>query len=173
MATGNKTDARIVIDIQLFCRGGIALKNDSTYKFYLVREDILPEAIKKTIKVKEILKHHQTKTINEAVQLMDLSRSAYYKYKDYVFPFYDVTQGKIVTLSIMIFDKPGELSQVLNTIAANNGSILTINQGIPLQGMADVSISIETKEITIPVDDLIKKLEKLSGVNKVEIIGQA
>jgi chorismate mutase len=149
------------------------LKNDSTYKFYLVREDILPEAIKKTIKVKEILKHHQTKTINEAVQLMDLSRSAYYKYKDYVFPFYDVTQGKIVTLSIMIFDKPGELSQVLNTIAANNGSILTINQGIPLQGMADVSISIETKEITIPVDDLIKKLEKLSGVNKVEIIGQA
>ncbi|MCH4166249.1 MAG: ACT domain-containing protein [Megasphaera sp.] len=149
------------------------MKNDSTYKFYLVREDILPEAIKKTIKVKEILKHHQTKTINEAVQLMDLSRSAYYKYKDYVFPFYDVTQGKIVTLSIMIFDKPGELSQVLNTIAANNGSILTINQGIPLQGMADVSISIETKEITIPVDDLIKKLEKLSGVNKVEIIGQA
>lgn len=149
------------------------MKQDSSYKFYLVREDILPEAIKKTIKVKEILKHHQTKTINEAVQMMDLSRSAYYKYKDYVFPFYDVTQGKIVTLSIMIFDKPGELSQVLNTIAVNNGSILTINQGIPLQGMADVSISIETKEITIPVDELIKKLEKLSGVSKVKIIGQA
>lgn len=149
------------------------MKKDSGYKFYLVREDILPEAIKKTIRVKEILKHHQTKTINEAVQLMDLSRSAYYKYKDYVFPFYDVTQGKIVTLSMMIFDKPGELSQVLNTIAANNGSILTINQGIPLQGMADISISIETKGITIPVDDLIKKLEKLSGVNKVEVIGQA
>jgi chorismate mutase len=149
------------------------LKEGTNYKFYLVREDILPEAIKKTIKVKEILKHHETQTINEAVQLMDLSRSAYYKYKDYVFPFYDVTQGKIVTLAIMIFDKPGELSQVLNTIANNNGSILTINQGIPLQGMADVSISIETKEITIPVDDLIKKLEQLSGVNKVEIIGQA
>ena len=149
------------------------MKKDTNHKFYLVQEDILPEAIKKTIKVKEILKHHQTKTINEAVKKMDLSRSAYYKYKDFVFPFYDVTQGKIVTLAIMIFDKPGELSQVLNTIANNNGSILTINQGIPLQGMADVSISIETKEITIPVDDLIKKLEQLSGVNKVEIIGQA
>ena len=79
------------------------MKEDSNHKFYLVREDILPEAIKKTIKVKEILKHHQTRTINEAVRMMDLSRSAYYKYKDYVFPFYDVTQGKIVTLSVMIF----------------------------------------------------------------------
>ena len=141
------------------------MKEDSNHKFYLVREDILPEAIKKTIKVKEILKHHQTRTINEAVRMMGLSRSAYYKYKDYVFPFYDVTQGKIVTLSVMIFDRPGELSQVLNTVAANNGSILTINQGIPLQGMADVSLS-------VPVDELIKTLEKLSGVSKVDIIGQ-
>jgi chorismate mutase len=149
------------------------LKEDSSRKYYLVREDILPEAIKKTIRVKEILKLHQTKTINEAVHMMDLSRSAYYKYKDYVFPFYDVTQGKIVTIAVMIFDKPGELSQVLNTVAVSNGSILTINQGIPLQGMADVSISIETKGMKIPVEELIKKLEKLSGVSKVEIIGQA
>ena len=134
-------------------------KGEKNYQFYLVREDILPEAIKKTI--------------NEAVHMMNLSRSAYYKYKDYVFPFYDVTQGKIVTISIMILDKPGELSQVLNTIASSNGSILTINQGIPLQGLADVSVSIETKEMKESIDDLMKKLEKLSGVSKVEIIGQA
>lgn len=144
------------------------MKDDKEHKFYLVREDILPEAIKKTIKVKEILKRHQTRTINEAVQMMDLSRSAYYKYKDYVSPFYDVTQGKIVTLSVMIFDRPGELSQVLNTVAANNGSILTINQG-----MAAVSLSIETKDMTVSVEDLMKTLEKLSGVSKVNIIGQA
>ena len=54
------------------------MKEDSNHKFYLVREDILPEAIRKTIKVKEILKHHQTRTINEGVRMMDLSRSAYY-----------------------------------------------------------------------------------------------
>ena len=149
------------------------MKKDTNHKFYLVQEDILPEAIKKTIKVKEILKHHQTKTINEAVKKMDLSRSAYYKYKDFVFPFYDVTQGKIVTLSIMIFDKPGSLSQVLNAIASHNGSVLTINQGIPLQGMANVAISVETKDMKCTIENLIKKLEKLSGVSKVNIIGQA
>lgn len=63
-------------------------------KFYLVQEDILPEAIKKTIKVKEILKLGEVKTINEAVEKMDLSRSAYYKYKDYVFPFLKLLKVK-------------------------------------------------------------------------------
>ena len=149
------------------------MKEEKDYKFYLVREDILPEAIKKTIRVKEFLKHNQKTTINEAVRLMDLSRSAYYKYKDYVFPFHDVTQGRVVTISLMVLDKPGELSQILNAVGESNCSILTINQGIPLQGIADVSISIETKEMTIAVDDLIKRLEDLSGVRKVEIIGQA
>lgn len=149
------------------------MKEDKGLKFYLVREDILPEAIKKTIKVKEILKHQQAKTINEAVRIMDLSRSAFYKYKDCVFPFYDVTQGKVVTLSMNLSDKPGELSQVLNMIAASNGSILTINQGIPLQGMANVSIAIETKDLQLSVEDLVKKLETLSGVRSVYVIGQA
>jgi chorismate mutase len=149
------------------------VKNENGHKFYLVQEDILPEAIKKTIKVKEILKHHQTKTINEAVKKMDLSRSAYYKYKDFVFPFYDVTQGKIVTLSVMLIDKPGTLSQVLNMIASSNGSVLTINQGLPLQGLANATISIETKEMKLSVEELMDKLKKLTGVSKVDVIGQA
>lgn len=149
------------------------MKNENGHKFYLVQEDILPEAIKKTIKVKEILKHHQTKTINEAVKKMDLSRSAYYKYKDFVFPFYDVTQGKIVTLSVMLIDKPGTLSQVLNMIASSNGSVLTINQGLPLQGLANATISIETKEMKLSVEELMDKLKKLTGVSKVDVIGQA
>lgn len=67
-------------------------------KFYLVQEDILPEAIKKTIKVKEILKLGEVKTINEAVEKMDLSRSAYYKYKDYVFPFLRLLKEKLLAL---------------------------------------------------------------------------
>ena len=52
-------------------------KKDKDFKFYLVREDILPEAIKKTIRVKEILKRGEVRTIHDAVRMMDLSRSAY------------------------------------------------------------------------------------------------
>ena len=71
--------------------------------YFLVREEILPEAIKKTIKVKEMLKRGDARTINEAVEKMELSRSAYYKYKDYVFPFYEASQNKIITITFLFF----------------------------------------------------------------------
>lgn len=146
---------------------------DKKDKFYLVQEDILPEAIKKTIKVKEILKMGEVKTINEAVEKMDLSRSAYYKYKDYVFPFYEVSAGKIVNIYISMSNDAGMLSAVLSTIASKKGSILTINQNIPLQGIANVSISFETKDMEVSLKDAIDAIQAIKGVMKVEIIGQA
>ena len=137
-------------------------------KFYLVQEDILPEAIKKTIKVKEILK-----TINEDVEKMDLSRSAYYKYKDYVFPFFEIAQGKIVSITVSMSNESGMLSSVLKAIADKNGSILTINQDIPLQGIANSSISFETKNLQGSLEELLHDIRNMKGIIKVEILGQA
>lgn len=140
--------------------------------FYLVCEEILPEAIKKTIKVKELLKRGEAQTINEAVEKMDLSRSAYYKYKDYVFPFYEASREKIVTLAILLEHKSGVLSCVLNTIANDRGNVLTINQGIPLQGVANATISIETAELEIDLEALLDKLRMVDGVKRLEVLGQ-
>ena len=120
------------------------MMNKEKSGFFLVREEILPEAIKKTIRVKEMLKRGDARTINEAVEKMELSRSAYYKYKDYVFPFYEASQNKIVTLTFLLEHKKGVLSSLLNTISNDSGSVLTINQGIPLQGVANATVSIET-----------------------------
>ena len=136
-------------------------------KFYLVNEVILPEAIKKTIKVKSILQLGEAKTINEAVEKMDLSRSAY------VFPFYELSQGKIVSINALISNESGMLSNILRIIADYNGSVLTINQNLPLQGVAHVNISFETKELTLPVEDVLHEVRQLEGVIKVELIGQA
>ncbi|MEN6566201.1 MAG: ACT domain-containing protein [Veillonellales bacterium] len=140
--------------------------------FFLVREEILPEAIKKTIKVKDMLKRGEASTINEAVEKMELSRSAYYKYKDYVFPFYEASRGKIVTLALLLEHKPGVLSRVLNTIASEHGSIMTINQGIPLQGVANATVSIETAELVIDLEALLDKLRMVEGVKRLEVLGQ-
>src|SRR5690625_6116708 len=82
-------------------------------KFYLVHSDVLPEAMKKTIQAKELLEHGQVKTIFEAVQEVDLSRSAYYKYKDTVFPFKTLVKEKIITLFFHIEDRTGTLSRLL------------------------------------------------------------
>ena len=116
--------------------------------FYLVREEILPEAIKKTIKVKEILKRGEIKTINEAVEKMGLSRSAYYKYKDFVFPFYEASKEKIITLSLLLEHKSGVLSKVLNTV----GKVL--------------------KERIADLEALLDKLRMIDGVKRLEVLGQ-
>ena len=141
--------------------------------FLLVREEILPEAIKKTIKVKEMLKRGDARTINEAVEKMDLSRSAYYKYKDFVFPFYEASQDKIITLTFLLEHRQGVLSSVLNTISQGSGSVLTINQGIPLQGVANVTVSIETANLVIDLEELLDKLRMVDGVKRLEVLGQA
>ena len=148
------------------------MNEEKQSNFYLVREEILPEAIKKTIVVKEILKRGELKTVNEAVEKVGLSRSAYYKYKDYVFPFYEASKEKIITLSLLLEHKPGVLSRVLNTIAGDSVSIMTINQGIPLQGVANTTISIETKSLTIDLEALLDKLRLIEGVKRLEVLGQ-
>lgn len=56
-------------------------------KFYLIRYDILPESIVKTIEAKKMLESGEVDTVNEAVERVGLSRSAFYKYKDGIFPF--------------------------------------------------------------------------------------
>ena len=147
--------------------------NNGKRGFFLVKEDILPEAIKKTIRVKELLKRGDVRTINEAVERLDLSRSAYYKYKDSVFPFYEASQNKIVTLTLLLEHKRGVLSNVLKTISADSGSVLTINQGIPLQGMANATISIETMNLTVDLEALLDKLRLVNGVKRLEVLGQA
>ena len=136
------------------------MTNEKKSEFYLVREEILPEAIKKTIMVKEILKRGKLKTVNEAVAKVGLSRSAYYKYKDYVFPFYDASREKVITISLLLEHKPGVLSSVLNTIAADGGSVITINQGVPLQGVAN------------DMEALLDKVRLIEGVKRLDVLGQ-
>ncbi|TCS77515.1 ACT domain-containing protein [Pectinatus cerevisiiphilus] len=147
--------------------------NNKNTGFFLVKEDILPTAIKKTIKVNEMLKRGDAATINEAIASTGLSRSAYYKYKDSVFPFYEASLNKIVSISFMLDHKKGVLSKVLNIISSDSANILTINQGLPLQGMANVTLSIETENMSIDLEALLDKLRVVEGVRRLEIVGQA
>lgn len=141
-------------------------------KFLKVREDILPEAIRKTAQVKELLARGEAATVNEAVDKVDLSRSAFYKYKDGVFPFFEAGRGRIITLSLLLEHKSGVLSTVLNTIARVRGNILTINQNLPLQGMANATISLETDQMVEGLDTLMSSMEAIDGVKSVELVGQ-
>lgn len=142
-------------------------------KYYIVEQDILPEAILKTALVKELLAKKEAFTVNEAVQKVGLSRSAYYKYRHGISPFYEASKEKIITISLILEHKTGVLFEILNTVAQMRGNVLTINQGIPLQRIAYVTLSIDTKDLQSDLEALVTKLCHLSGVKKVEIVGQS
>ncbi|WP_018211308.1 ACT domain-containing protein [Desulfitobacterium hafniense] len=140
--------------------------------FLIVSKDILPEAILKTAQAKELLVKGDVNTINEAVDRVQLSRSAFYKYKDGVFPFYEASREKIITFSLTLENTAGVLSNVLNTIARFKANVLTINQGIPLQGIANVTISVENMGMVDIPENLLSALGEIDGVRKIEVIGQ-
>lgn len=62
------------------------LDNKDNRKFYLIREDVLPESVIKTLKVKDAFKNNSNLSIYDAVKQFNLSRSAFYKYRETIFP---------------------------------------------------------------------------------------
>lgn len=143
-----------------------------TDRYYLVREDILPEALVKTMQVKEMLAQGHAKTIHEAVDRAGLSRSAFYKYKDGIFPLSKLERERIVTISMDLEHRSGILSKVLALIASLEGNVLTIHQTIPLQGMANVVISVDTSLMGEQFVTLLDTLRLHDGVKRVTIVGQ-
>lgn len=141
------------------------------HKFILVREDVLPEAMKKTLEVKELLERGKASSVWKAVQQVDLSRSAFYKYRDTVFPFHTIVKEKIISLFFYLEDRKGTLSELLGVISSHSCNVLTIHQTIPLQGRANVTISLNVTEISTSLDELLTKLRRLDFIDKVEILG--
>ncbi|WCK53630.1 ACT domain-containing protein [Aneurinibacillus sp. Ricciae_BoGa-3] len=140
--------------------------------FYLIRADILPESITKTIEAKKLLESGEAETVHEAVDKVGLSRSAYYKYKDGIFPFNSMMREMIITVSMNLEHRSGILSRVLSFVADRGGNVLTINQTIPLQGMANVALSIDTGNLQLPTSEFLDELQDLDGVKRAVIVGR-
>ena len=102
---------------------------------------------------------------------MDLSRSAFYKYRDTVFPFHTVVKERLITLFFYLADRSGTLSNLLTTVASTGCNVLTIHQTIPLQGRANVTMSINIENMEVDIDELLTKLRGLEFVEKVEVLG--
>jgi chorismate mutase len=146
------------------------MKKDSTY--FLVDSTVLPEVFSKVIEVKKILSLGTVNTVNEAVKKAGISRSAYYKYKDFVFPFYETSRGKVITLFFVVEDFSGILSRIIERIAWAKANILTINQNIPINGLADITISIETEGMIKDMKDMMDEIGQIEGVRRQDILAR-
>ncbi|MEK3788881.1 ACT domain-containing protein [Paenibacillus sp. FSL K6-1230] len=141
-------------------------------RYYLVNEDILPEAIVKTIQVKQLLASGDVKTVHEAVEQVGLSRSAFYKYKDGIHLINQLERERIVNVSIDLEHQSGLLSRVLAMVAEHGGNVLTIQQSIPLQGRANVVISVEMSRLNEDLGGMLEDLQSVAGVKRIRMIGQ-
>ena len=141
-------------------------------KFLLVDTNIVPEVFNKVVEVKNILAKKSEYTVNDAVKLVGISRSAFYKYKDYVFPFYELSMGRVLTIFFVVEDYSGLLSSIIKEIANSKANILTINQNLPVNGVADVTISVETQSMTTDIEELMKRIGEIEGVRRKEVLAR-
>ena len=138
--------------------------------YYIVEASVLPEIFRKVVETRRLLDTGEAETVNQAVRLTGISRSAFYKYKDAVRPFQDMLHGRIVTFQLLLKDEPGLLSQVLNRFAGSGANILTINQGIPSNGSAVVTVNAETSGMEGSLQRLLEEITGLAGVIRGEIL---
>ncbi|MDJ1111385.1 MULTISPECIES: ACT domain-containing protein [Macrococcus] len=142
-------------------------------KFYLIREDVLPESVKKTLLIKDLLDKNPKLSIFDAVKKHDLSRSAYYKYKDTIFPVDEKAREKNLTIMVQVDDKVGLLSKILSFIALQNGSVLTIHQTIPIKEKTTITISLNATNIDMTINELIEAIGSIEHVNDVKLLGMS
>jgi len=141
-----------------------------TPEYFIVESSAMPEIFRKVAQAKSLLETGEEDTVNSAVRAVGISRSAYYKYKDFVRPFQDMLHGRIVTFQTLLKDEPGVLSGVLNIFGNCGANILTINQNIPVNGCAVVTISAETSALDKRLEELLASLSSCAGVLKCEIL---
>ena len=105
----------------------------------------------------ELLASGAAKNVSAAAKMVDLSRSAFYKYKDSVFDFENTKS--IVTVKAVLLDETGALQALLRELSASGASIVTINQSAPENGTAVVSVTLRTDSMPQPIDDVLLSIQ--------------
>lgn len=139
-------------------------------KYLLVDKAILPSYYEKVIEAKALLSAGNVKDVSEAAKAVGISRSTYYKYKDYVFPIGEGAGERKAVVSMTLSHKAGLLGEVLGCLSTQGANILTINQNPPLNSRAHVVISMDISKVTGDGEGLIKSLGEISGVSHVKLI---
>ena len=139
-------------------------------KYYIIEASALPEIFLKVAEAKRMLSTGEARTVNEATKRMEISRSAFYKYRDAILPFQNMMQGRSITFQLMLHDKPGVLSALLMVFAQRKANVLTINSIIPTNGHALATISADMTEVEVSLEELLIELSGTPGVIKADVI---
>ena len=143
-------------------------KEADNKEFYIVDKRILPKSIQNVIKVNDLILKTKISKYS-AIKKVGISRSTYYKYKDFIKPFYEGGEDRIYSLHLSLKDRVGILTDVLDVIAKEKISVLTIVQNMAVDGIAKSTILIKLSERK--VDKIISKIGKVEGIADIRITG--
>ncbi len=141
-------------------------------KYYVVREQAVPEVLLRVVEAKKLLDSGRCDTVQEAAEQTGISRSSFYKYKNDIFPFHDEAKGKTITFIVQMDDAPGILSGVLLKIAQEHGNILTIHQSVPINSVATMTLSVQILSGKGDVEAMVSGIEQTEGVHYLKILGR-
>ena len=133
-------------------------------KYLLVDSQILPEVYLKVILAKKLLAQGKAKSASDAAKAAGISRSAFYKYKDFVHEYNTRLSDSIMTVSVSLMDEPGMLASVLSAVSGSGANILTVHQNIPSDSVAAVAISMRTNQLNCTEEEMLVRLRELPGV---------
>lgn len=138
-------------------------------EYYIVHQSILPDYFEQVIKVRELI-NDKGFSVSDACKMENISRSTYYKYKDFIFRPAKNTGTKAL-FNIKTADEKGTLSSILQLVYNVGGNIISINQNTPIDQSAYINITIDVSELKETVEELKEKLSQLQSIKSVDIIG--
>lgn len=139
-------------------------------KYYVVSGDILPDVLEQVMQARILLQSGKAKRISEAVKMVGISRGTYYKYKDAVFSFNAEQSNRKAIISMILRNEKGTLSKVLSLVSVKQVNVLAINQTIPINGIANVALTLDISDLEISIQSLVSLIEAMPMVEKADLV---
>lgn len=139
-------------------------------KYYVVSGDILPDVLEQVMHARILLQSGKAKRISEAVKMVGISRGTYYKYKDAVFSFNAEQSNRKAIISMILRNEKGTLSKVLSLVSVKQVNVLAINQTIPINGIANVALTLDISDLEISIQSLVSLIEAMPMVEKADLV---
>lgn len=138
--------------------------------YLIIHKSILPEYYEKVLEVRRLMESGRVKEVSQAVRQVGISRSTYYKYKDYIFEPSDMSGGRKAVFSVMLNHEPGVLSALLSRVSEAEASVLTITQSLPIHGKASVTVSLDVSSMPASMAELLSAIEHTPGVESARLL---
>ncbi len=137
--------------------------------YYLVNSSILPPVYSKVIEAKNYLATGEASSASQAAKMAGISRSAYYKYKDAIFEYNGDSIDETATVNAKLKDNAGVLSALMNELYRAGANVLSVSQSVPVNSVADVSVTVRVTDMTVSTQDMLENIKKINGVNSAHL----